>query len=68
MFRVRSMQYDYSYCPICKNKLATRIESGLERKRCSDSECDFVLGNNPTTVIAAVAHRDEEVVLVQSIG
>ena len=68
MFRVRSMQYDYSYCPICKNKLVTRKESGLERKRCSDSECDFVLWNNPTPVLAAVAHRDEEVVLVQSIG
>ena len=68
MFRVRSMQYDYKYCPGCKNKLINEEEGGLERKRCSDPECDFVLWNNPTPVLAAVAHRNEEVVLVQSIG
>ena len=68
MFRVRSMQYDYKYCPICKNKLVTGEEGGLKRKRCLGSECDFVLWNNPTPVLAAVAHRNDEVVLVQSIG
>ncbi len=68
MFRVRSMQYDYKYCPICKNKLIIKEEGGLERKRCSDPECEFVFWNNPTPVLAAVAHRDDEVVLVQSIG
>ncbi len=62
------MQYDYKYCPICKNKLTTREEGGLERKRCSDRECEFVLWNNPTPVLAAVAHRNDEVILVQSIG
>ena len=62
------MQYDYKYCPICKNELTTREEGGLERKRCSDGECEFVLWNNPTPVLAAVAHRNDEVVLVQSIG
>ena len=68
MFRVRSMQYDYKYCPICKNELTMSEEGGLERKRCSDRECEFVLWNNPTPVLAAVAHREDEVVLVQSIG
>ena len=68
MFRVRSMQYDYKYCPICKNKLVTGEEGGLKRKRCLDLECDFVLWNNPTPVLAAVAHINDEVVLVQSIG
>ena len=62
------MQYDYKYCPICNNELTTSEEGGLERKRCSDRECEFVLWNNPTPVLAAVAHRNDEVVLVQSIG
>ena len=54
------MQYDYKYCPICKNELTTSEEGGLERKRCSDRECEFVLWNNPTPVLAAVAHRNDE--------
>ncbi len=62
------MQYDHKYCPICKKDLIIGEEGGLERKRCSDEECNFVLWNNPIPVLAAIAHRNDEVILVQSIG
>ena len=62
------MQYDHKYCPICKKDLIIGEEGGLERKRCSDEKCNFVLWNNPIPVLAAIAHRNNEVILVQSIG
>tara|TARA_Y100000814_G_scaffold15082_1_gene10978 strand:- start:59 stop:529 length:471 start_codon:yes stop_codon:yes gene_type:complete len=40
----------------------------LNEKDAQTQSADFVLWNNPTPVLAAVAHRNEEVVLVQSIG
>ncbi len=40
----------------------------MNEKDAQTQSADFVLWNNPTPVLAAVAHRNEEVVLVQSIG
>ena len=59
---------EYSFCPICSSPLTQTIEAGITRKSCNKTDCEYVHWNNPTPVLAAIAHRKDEVILVQSIG
>ena len=59
---------EYSFCPICSSPLTQTIEVGITRKSCNKTDCEYVHWNNPTPVLAAIAHRKDEVILVQSIG
>jgi NADH pyrophosphatase NudC (nudix superfamily) len=56
------------FCPVCREELLGEIIGGEPRKACRSSACSYVFWNNPTPVLAAIAHRDNEVVLVQGIG
>ena len=60
--------FDYKFCPICSSPLTQTIESGITRKSCIQTDCEYVHWNNPTPVLAAIAHRNDEVILVQAIG
>mgnify|MGYP006092296023 FL=1 len=56
------------FCPICKANLLKEEIGGEPRMACSSKICSYVYWNNPTPVLAAIAHRENEVVLVQGIG
>jgi len=60
--------FEYSFCPICSSPLTQTIEAGITRKSCKKIDCEYVHWNNPTPVLAAIAHRKDEVILIQSIG
>ena len=60
--------FDYKFCPICSSPLTQTIESGITRKSCTQADCEYVHWNNPTPVLAAIAHRNDEVILIQAIG
>jgi len=60
--------FEYSFCPICSSLLKQTIEGGITRQSCDKADCEYVHWNNPTPVLAAIAHRRDEVILIQSIG
>ena len=60
--------FEYSFCPICSFLLKQTIEGGITRQSCDKADCEYVHWNNPTPVLAAIAHRRDEVILIQSIG
>ncbi len=62
------MLKEYKFCPRCKTALKTKLIGGAKRRECTNTECEFVFWNNPTPVLAAIAHRNDEMVLVQAIG
>ena len=62
------MLEEYRFCPRCKTALKTKLIGGAKRRECTNTECEFVFWNNPTPVLAAIAHRNDEMVLVQAIG
>ncbi|SVD43588.1 uncharacterized protein METZ01_LOCUS396442, partial [marine metagenome] len=60
--------FDYSFCPVCSSPLTQTIEGGITRKSCKNTDCEYIHWNNPIPVLAAIAHRKDEVILIQSIG
>ena len=60
--------FELKFCPVCSSPLTSTIEGGITRKSCTKAGCEYVLWNNPTPVLAAIAHRNDEVILIQSIG
>ena len=62
------MLNEYRFCPICTNPLHSIRVGGAERKQCTGKNCEFVFWNNPTPVLAAIAHRNDEVILIRAIG
>ena len=59
---------ELKFCPVCKANLLKEEIGGEPRMACSSMTCSYVYWNNPTPVLAAIAHRENEVVLVQGIG
>ena len=59
---------ELKYCPVCKTSLLKEEIGGEPRMACGSKTCSYVYWNNPTPVLAAIAHRENEVVLVQGIG
>ena len=67
--RVRRMDsFEYKFCPICSSPFSETIEGSMKRKSCQRNDCEYVHWNNPTPVLAAIAHRKDEVILIQAIG
>ena len=62
------MLNEYKFCPLCAEPLEAKSIGGEERRQCASKECEFVFWNNPTPVLAAITHRNEEVILIQAIG
>ena len=60
--------FELKFCPVCSSPLTGTIEGGITRKSCTKPSCEYVHWNNPTPVLAAIAHRKDEVILIQSIG
>jgi len=56
------------FCPWCGSTLDSGEIGGRERQLCSADDCDYVCWNNPTPVVAAIAERNERIVLVRSHG
>ena len=64
----RMDSFEYKFCPICSSPLSETIEGSMKRKSCQRNDCEYVHWNNPTPVLAAIAHRKDEVILIQAIG
>ena len=62
------MLKEYNFCPVCTKPIQSTMIGGSERKQCKDKGCGFVFWNNPTPVLAAITHRNDEVILIQAIG
>ena len=59
---------ELKFCPVCKTSLLKEEIGGERRMACGSKTCSYVYWNNPTPVLAAIAHRENEVALVQAIG
>jgi len=62
------MPPEFRFCPQCGSPLAPVQLAGRERQSCSTDSCRYVHWNNPTPVIAAIAERNDHVILVRSHG
>ena len=62
------MLKEYKFCPLCTEPLEPKVVGGAERRQCTSKECEFVFWNNPTPVLAAITHRNDETILIQAIG
>ena len=62
------MLKEYKFCPLCTESLESKVVGGAERRQCTGKACEFVFWNNPTPVLAAITHRNDEVILIQAIG
>ena len=62
------MIQEYKFCPVCTSPLETNLVGGAKRRACTITECNFVFWNNPTPVLAAITHRNDEVILIQALG
>lgn len=56
------------FCPWCGSALGSGEIAGRERLLCLGANCNYVHWNNPTPVVAAIAERDDHIVLVRSLG
>ncbi len=56
------------FCPSCGASLGSGEIAGRERAYCVSDDCGYVYWNNPTPVVAAIAERDDHLVLVRSHG
>ena len=62
------MLKEYKFCPLCTEPLESKVVGSAERRQCTGKACEFVFWNNPTPVLAAITHRNDEVILIQAIG
>lgn len=62
------MKSNYRFCPECGEALAQVELAGRARQACPATDCRFVHWNNPTPVVAAIAERNDHVILVRSHG
>ncbi len=63
------MKSTYRHCPHCgAGPLIDAPHGGLNRRSCADPACGFVFWDNPTPVVAAIVERNDNVVLVRSLG
>ena len=56
----------YRYCPHCARELVERHEGDRVRKSCPDTQCGYVLWENPTPVVAAVVEHEGNIVLARN--
>lgn len=54
---------EYNFCPYCATPLGKKMIEGRERKFCA--KCDFIDFKNPLPVVAAVAFRGKEFLLIK---
>lgn len=56
----------YKYCPLCRCGLIEKEIDSKIRGCCINSECDFVLWNNPVPVVAAIVEHEGKVMLARN--
>jgi len=54
------------YCPCCKDDLELRRLDGVERQVCCNSECDFVVWDNPVPVVAGLVTYQDKLLLARN--
>ena len=60
------MAEQFRFCPLCGKDLVKRTIEQQERLACGDSQCGFVLWDNPVPVVAAIVEHDEKVILARN--
>ena len=61
------MPDSFQFCPRCGKPLEVRSLDGRERQVCS-AQCGYIHYDNPTPVVAALAEREGQVLLVRNRG
>ena len=60
------MRQQYRYCPWCATELSESNLDGRSRLRCKDSECSYVLWDNPVPVLAAIIEHEGKIILAHN--
>ncbi len=56
----------YNFCPLCRCGLVKKEVDSRSRVCCINSECDFVLWNNPVPVVAAIVEHNNKIILARN--
>jgi NAD+ diphosphatase len=56
----------FNFCPQCAKPLQPRMDQGVSRQSCPDTDCGFVHWENPTPVVAAVVEHEGHVILARN--
>ncbi len=56
----------YTYCPKCCCGLVEKEIDNKKRICCINAECDFVLWNNPTPVVAAIVEHEGKILFARN--
>ncbi len=54
---------DYTFCPVCGNKLENGAVEGKERLQCSSDRCEYVYWDNPVPVVAGIVEYEGRILL-----